>query len=84
MRIRTMKFWTFITVLIFMPLGEGKAGTGSVPSIAIMNFTNQTLDDQEWRWLSKGLADMLVTDLARTHSFQLVDREKIQDYLSHS
>ncbi|MCZ6872787.1 MAG: hypothetical protein O7G88_04540 [bacterium] len=81
MRMRAITLRMLIAVLILIPLRKEHALAGNVPSIAIMNFTNQTLDDPAWQWLSKGLADLLVTDLARAKKFQVVDRHKIQDYL---
>ena len=29
----------------------------AAPALAIINFTNQSLDDPKWQWLSKGLAE---------------------------
>ncbi len=49
-------------------------------TLAIMNFANRS-QDPEWQWVSKGLADMLITDLSRTDKFQIVEREKMQRFL---
>jgi TolB-like protein len=82
MRMKTITLQILLAVLLLIPLGGRHALAGQVPSLAIMNFTNQTLDDPEWQWLSKGLADLLVTDLSRAKKFQVVDRDKIQGYLN--
>lgn len=81
MSLRNATFNLFIIIYAFIYSGAHISLAGNIPSIAIMNFTNQALDDPEWQWLGKGLADLLVTDLARTKKFQVVDREKMQDYL---
>ena len=70
--------WAFF--LLTAVAGSALAASAT-PSLAILNFTNQNLDEPEWQWLSKGLADMLVTDLSRANKFQLVDRDTIQEYL---
>jgi TolB-like protein len=45
-----------------------------------MNLYDLT-QDPAWKWLSKGLADLLMTDLARSEKVRIVDREKLQYYL---
>ncbi len=46
-------------------------------TLAIMNFTNRS-PSGEWQWLSKGLADMLITDLSNASELQVVERERMQ------
>jgi TolB-like protein len=44
--------------------------------IAVMNFNNRNADAQ-WQWLSKGLADMLITDLSACEELTVVERERL-------
>ncbi len=81
MREKFMRKLICFTAVLVMVGWAQFAYADSRPSIAIMNFTHQNLDDPKWKWLEKGLADMLVTDLARTDHFRVVDREQIQSYL---
>lgn len=73
--------WLEVAVFLLVAVGSAAVPAATRPSLAIINFTNQDLDNPEWQWLSKGLADMLITDLARTDKIQLVDRDKVQNYL---
>ena len=47
-------------------------------NIAVMNFTNR---GTEWNWVSKGLADMLITDLGRSSALKVVERERMQIFI---
>ncbi|MGA1871976.1 MAG: CsgG/HfaB family protein [bacterium] len=49
-------------------------------TLVIMYFTNRG-ENKDWKWLSKGLADMLITDLFATSRFKIVEREKLQEFL---
>lgn len=57
-----------------------KARNTEPASLAVMNFYDLSQDSQ-WSWLSKGLADLLIGDLAKAGKFQIVDREQLQVYL---
>ncbi len=46
-------------------------------TVAVLNFVNRNPGDG-WDWLQKGLADMLITDLAGCGKFQVVERERMQ------
>lgn len=49
-------------------------------SVSVVDFYNLS-QDKQWDWLSRGLADMLITDLAAVERFRVVDREGLQKYL---
>ena len=51
------------------------------PTLTVLNFVNRHPGDQ-WDWLSKGLADMLITDLSASKRLQLVERERMQAFFS--
>ena len=50
-------------------------------TVAISYFDN-TSGLEEYNPLSKGLADMLITDLSNVKSIQIVEREKLESLLS--
>ena len=49
-------------------------------TVAISYFDN-TSGTEEYNPLSKGLADMLITDLSNVKSIQIVEREKLENLL---
>jgi TolB-like protein len=56
------------------------AATGDKPVLAVMYFDNQT-GSAEFDVMRKGLADMLVTDLAAYEGVTLVERSRLEDVL---
>lgn len=63
-------------------LGAGTAAPvcAQDTSVTVVDFYNLS-QDKQWDWLSRGMADMLITDLAAVDRFQVVDRERLQKYL---
>jgi TolB-like protein/predicted Ser/Thr protein kinase len=59
------------------PPGIGETGR---PAVAVMYFESLS-GDEEVRWLSKGLPNMLITDLAQTPGLDVVSSERIQKIL---
>jgi TolB-like protein len=54
-----------------------------IKTIAVLDFDNNSIDDAErLANLGKGLADMLITDLAALSKIKVVERERIQYVLS--
>jgi TolB-like protein len=49
--------------------------------IAVMNFDNRS-SSKEWQWLSKGLADMLITDLSASERLSIVERERLSEIVA--
>lgn len=49
-------------------------------AVSVIDFYNLS-QDKQWGWLGRGLADMLITDLAAVGHFRVVDREGLQTYL---
>ena len=62
-------------VLLFISLVWADTNT-----IAISYFDN-TSGSEQYNPLSKGLADMLITDLSNVKSIQIVEREKLESLL---
>lgn len=48
------------------------------PLVMIFNFQMRS-ETPEWRWVEKGMADYLITELCRSGKAQVVDRDKMQD-----
>ena len=73
------RFTQFICALL---LAIGVAGPVRAQDIAVsvVDFYNMSQDEQ-WEWLSRGMADMLITDLSSADRLQVVDREGMQRYL---
>lgn len=49
-------------------------------TLSVLYFTNTT-EDPDAAWLSKGLADMLVSDLGASGAFSVIEREELQKVL---
>ena len=60
------------------PAGIGASGR---PAVAVMYFESLS-GDEEIRWLSKGLPNMLVTDLAQTPGLDVVSSQRIHEILT--
>lgn len=59
----------------------GVQGGPSQPvAVAVLNFANQAQGPagQEWDWLEKGLADLVINDLSQHPRLQLVSRQQMQ------
>ena len=72
-----------VTVVGFLLLRDrGPAGIGASgrPSVAVMYFESLS-GDEEVRWLSKGLPNMLLTDLAQTPGLDVVSSQRIHEIL---
>ena len=68
---------TFVLTRPSAPPGIGASGR---PAIAVMYFESMT-GDEEVRWLSKGLPNMLITDLAQTPGLDVVSSQRIEKIL---
>src|SRR4030043_1238135 len=49
--------------------------------ISILYFDNTTRN-KEYDWLSKGLADMLITDISNSNQIQVVERENLEKLMN--
>jgi len=51
--------------------------------VAVLNFANQEQgpEGKSWDWLEKGLADLVINELATADGLQLVDRQRMQQTL---
>ena len=65
---------------LILTLSNITAQTTSKSTVAISYFDN-TSGLEQYNTLSKGLADMLITDLSNIKSIQIVEREKLESLL---
>jgi TolB-like protein len=59
------------------------AAQGNRPIVAVLEFTNASIgkDARDYDGLGKGIADLLITDMASNQKVRLVDRDRIQTVL---
>jgi len=74
-----------VLVAVFSLAGSPRAAENTAPAqtvttIAVMDFDNRS-SSGEWGWLSKGLADMVVTDLSASSSLVVLERERLTEIL---
>jgi TolB-like protein/predicted Ser/Thr protein kinase len=69
-------------VSLYLLRDDSQPGIGASgrPAIAVMYFEDNT-GSEEIRWLSKGLPNMLLTDLAQTPGLDVVSRQRILEIL---
>lgn len=72
--------WPVVLLLSLLWVGRPPLAQAGTTTIAVTEFYNLT-QNKTWRWLSKGLSDMLITDLSAVSRFQVIDREEFQKYL---
>ncbi|KPK80388.1 MAG: hypothetical protein AMJ81_12160, partial [Phycisphaerae bacterium SM23_33] len=73
-----------VAALMAAALLAPPAGAGEPTAVAVLNFANQVQGPagQEWDWLEKGLADLVINDLSTQAGLLLVDRERMQETLT--
>lgn len=72
-----------LAVASFLPQTAGAQGTaGAKPTVAVMYFTNGALgNNADYAPLSKGLAEMLITELSGNTNIRVVERDRLQALL---
>ncbi|AMW06339.1 CsgG/HfaB family protein [Gemmatimonas phototrophica] len=72
-----------VAALCLLPAALKAQGTASSkPTVAIMYFTNGALGKaEEYAPLSKGLAEMLITELSANTNIRVVERDRVQALL---
>jgi TolB-like protein len=71
--------WLLATFLLFAATGAQAADS---QTIAVLYFENNSLAQRnDMAPLSKGLADMFITELGKISAFQVVERNKLQELL---
>lgn len=70
-------------VLSLSSAAPAAAQDAARPTVAVMYFTNSALvAGTDYSMLSKGLAEVLITELARNTSIRVVERDRLQDLLN--
>jgi curli biogenesis system outer membrane secretion channel CsgG len=73
---------TVLSLAIAAPLTGQSAQPDSRATVAIMYFTNSALvRHEEYAPLSKGITEMLITELAASPAIQVVERDRLQQLL---
>jgi len=78
---RTIKYILAILIIIACPYNgyaqsEPAQNSKNVrDNFAVASFENK---GKECQWLSKGIMDMLITDLSKCDSFRIIERERMQ------
>src|SRR5215210_8284707 len=69
-------------VAVTLPLPTSVLGQDNRATVAVMYFTNSALvNHAEYEPLSKGIAEMLITELAASPALQVVERDRLQKLL---
>ena len=81
MRVRTsMKAWVLAALVVTPVLAMAQANT---PVVAVLYFDNNSFgkDHGDFDGLGKGIADLLINDMASNASMRIVERDRIQSIL---
>jgi len=73
-------FFALFSLYECLDAAEEEVAPGDIRTLAVMNFTNRNPGDG-WDWLEKGLADMLITDLSKSASLVIVERDRMAELL---
>src|SRR5262245_31913652 len=81
--LRTMRLASWIAVLLGTSTTLAVAQTKDArPTVAVLYFTNGSLQrNADYAALSKGIATILITDLASNSKVRVVEREQLQSVL---
>jgi curli biogenesis system outer membrane secretion channel CsgG len=65
-----------------LPLAAQRAADATRPTLAVLYFTNGALvDNAAYAPLSKGMAEMLITELAQNTAVRVVERDRLQSVI---
>ena len=70
-----------IIIFCFSPRAYSASEENSPKKITVMNFDNRS-STGEWQWLSKGFADMIITDLSASERLTVVERERLNEIVA--
>ena len=74
----------FLAVCALLAAAVSTTAADEPVAVAVLNFANQVQGPagEEWDWLEKGLADLIINDLSLQKGLLLVDRERMQETLT--
>jgi TolB-like protein len=71
--------WCAVALVAARPLGAQAGGADRRPTVAVLYFTNAAMVNRdEYAPLSKGLAEMLITELGGNPAIRVVERDRIE------
>jgi TolB-like protein len=73
-------FRRFISILAFLLMLQAYLFAAEKKIISVLYFAN-TAKNTEYQWLSKGLADMLISDIGESTDILVVEREELNKVL---
>ena len=71
----------FLAIVMLFSSAFAKSDSFDIKTLSVMNFDNRNASGQ-WQWLSKGLADMIITDLSASERLMIVGRERLDEIVS--
>lgn len=85
-RRRSAAFQSLVCAAAFLTLSaapaSAQASAAQTPTVAILYFTNGALiDNAAYAPLSKGMAEMLITELAQNSGVRVVERDRLQSLI---
>ena len=81
-RARSVLVAASMAVASALPLSAQGAADAQRPTLAVLYFTNGALiDNASFAPLSKGMAEMLITELAQNSTVRVVERDRLQSLI---
>lgn len=72
----------FLTIVLTTLMSAQESRTGAPATVAVLYFTNAALVDHSgYEPLSKGIAEMLITELSTSNKLRVVERARLQQLL---
>jgi TolB-like protein len=69
--------------VVLTTASEASAQEAPRPTVAVMYFTNSALmGNADYQPLSKGMAELLITELSRNRNIRVVERDRLQELLA--
>ncbi len=75
-----MLFTRISSAVLFLLLSLSSLNSQDIKTLSVLYFTN-TVKNPDYDWLSKGLSDMLVSDLGASGKITVVEREDLEKLL---
>ena len=69
------KSWSVLICLLYM------SSTANAQKVLSILYFDNTTADMEYQWLSKGLADMIISDLNGLPGIKIIERESLEKVL---
>lgn len=71
-----------MALLLSVPMGNARAqAAAALPTVAVLDFTNGAVSKTDYSPLTKGLAEMLITELGANKNIRVVERARLASVL---